>query len=76
MALVLQRGSGGPIKIKVKRAGDQLRTVTDRVEDGDLGYLRLAGFDDGTPAALAAAVQDLRRRSGGKLAGLVLRSAR
>ena len=72
VALVLQRGSGGPIKIKVKRAGDQLQTVTDRVEDGDLGYLRLAGFDDGTPAALAAAVQDLRRQTGGKLAGLVL----
>ena len=29
VALVLQRGSGGPIKIKVKRAGDQLQTVTD-----------------------------------------------
>ena len=72
VALVLQRGTGGPLKIKVKREGDRLQTVTDRVEDGDLGYLRLAGFDNGTPAALAAAVQDLRRRTSGKLAGLVL----
>lgn len=72
VALVLERGSGGPIKVKVKREADRLQTVTDRVEDGDLGYLRLAGFDNGTPAALSAAVQDLRRRTGGKLAGLVL----
>ncbi len=70
--LVLQRGSGGPLKIKVKRQAEHLETVSDRVEDGDLGYLRLAGFDNATPAALSAAVQDLRRQAGGKLAGLVL----
>ena len=72
VALVLQRGEGPPIKLTVKRAADSLQAVTARVEDGDLGYLRLAGFDDGTPTALAAAVQDLRQKTSGKLVGLVL----
>jgi carboxyl-terminal processing protease len=72
VALVLQRGEGPPIKVTVKRAADDLQTVTARVEKGDVGYLRLAGFEDGTPAALAAAVQDLRQKAGGKLLGLVL----
>jgi carboxyl-terminal processing protease len=72
VALVLQRGEAPPIKVTVKRAADNLQTVTARVEKGDIGYLRLAGFDDGTQAALASAVQDLRQKTGGKLLGLVL----
>jgi carboxyl-terminal processing protease len=72
VSLVLQRGEGAPIKLTVKRAADNLQTVTARVEDGDIGYLRLVGFDDGTPVALAAAVQDLRQKTNGKLLGLVL----
>ena len=72
VALVLQRGEGAPIKLNVTRAPDNLKTVTARVADGDIGYLRLAGFDNGTPAALAAAVQDLRQKTGGKLLGLVI----
>ncbi len=72
VALVLERGEGPPIKLTVKRAANKLQTVTARVEHGDIGYLRLAGFDDGTSAALAAAVQELRQQTGGKLVGLVL----
>jgi carboxyl-terminal processing protease len=72
VALVLLRGQSAPIKVTVKRAADDLQTVTARVEDNDIGYLRLAGFNDGTPAALTAAVQDLRQKTGGKLLGLVL----
>jgi carboxyl-terminal processing protease len=72
VALVLERGQGAPIKLTLKRAADNLQTVTARIEDGDIGYLRLAGFNDGTAAALTAAVQDLRQKTGGKLLGLVL----
>ncbi|HEV2100982.1 MAG TPA: S41 family peptidase [Stellaceae bacterium] len=72
VALVLQRGESPPIKLTVTRATDKLQTVTARVADGDIGYVRVAGFDDGTQAALAAAVQDLRQKTGGKLLGLVV----
>ncbi len=72
VALVLRRGNGRPIRLSVTRAADQLSTVTARVADGNIGYLRLAGFDGGTQAALAGAMQDLQHQTGGKLAGLVL----
>jgi carboxyl-terminal processing protease len=72
VTLLVQRGEGAPIKVTVKRAPEHLQTVTARVEEGDIGYMRLAGFDEGTAAAMAAAVQDLRQKTGGKLAGLAL----
>jgi carboxyl-terminal processing protease len=71
--LTLQRGDeAAPVKVTVKRAADHLQTVSARVVDDNLGYLRLAGFDAGTAAGLAAAVQDLRRQTGGKLLGVVV----
>jgi carboxyl-terminal processing protease len=70
--LALQRGDGSPIKLTLKRAADHLQTVTAQVEEGNIGYLRLAGFDDGTQAALTAALQELQQKTAGKLAGLVL----
>src|SRR6266571_4251592 len=70
VALSLRRGAGKPIKLTIKREAFKLETVSARVEGGNIGYLRLAGFDGGTPAAIAAAVQDLRQK--GKLIGLIL----
>ncbi len=72
VALALQRGAGNPIKLSLERAADHLRPVTAQVEDGNIGYVRIAGFDDATPAALAAALQDLRHKTAGRLSGLVL----
>jgi carboxyl-terminal processing protease len=46
--------------------------VVGRVEAGNIGYLRIAGFDGGTQAALAAAVQDLRQKIGSRLSGFIL----
>ncbi|MGA8757039.1 MAG: S41 family peptidase [Stellaceae bacterium] len=71
--LTLQRsGQGVPLKLTVKRAPERLQTVTARVEDGDVGYVRLAGFDNGTASALAAAAQNLRQETTGRLLGLVV----
>lgn len=72
VTLTLRRGSGPPIHVPIKRTPYQLQTVSSRLVDGNIGYLRIAGFDDGTPAALGAALQDLRQQAGGKLAGLAL----
>ena len=70
--LTLRRGNGGPIDVKIKREPYTLRTVAAHVEAGNIGYLRIAGFDSGTQAALAGAVQDLRQRTGNKLIGFIL----
>jgi carboxyl-terminal processing protease len=72
VALILRRGNGGPIDLKIKREAFKLQTVAAHLEAGNIGYLRIAGFDGGTQAALAAAVQDLRQRTGNKLIGFIL----
>jgi carboxyl-terminal processing protease len=70
--LTLRRGAEKPIDLTLKRQAYKLRSVVGRVEAGNIGYLRIAGFDGGTQAALTAAVQDLRQKTGGKLIGLIL----
>jgi carboxyl-terminal processing protease len=70
--LTLRRGNGGPIKVTLKREPYKLQTVTARVEGDNIGYLRVAGFDDGTAASVTAAVQDLRQKIGSKLIGFIL----
>jgi len=70
--LTLRRGAEKPIDVTLKREAYKLQTVVGRVEAGNIGYLRIAGFDGGTQAALAAAVQDLRQKTGNKLIGFIL----
>ena len=72
VALTLRRGNGGPIDVNMKREPFKLQTVAGRVESGNIGYLRVAGFDGTTQKALADTVQDLRQRSGNKLIGFIL----
>ena len=70
--LTLRRGAEKPIDVTLKREAYRLQTVVGRVEAGNIGYLRIAGFDGGTQAALATAVQDLRQKTGNKLIGFIL----
>ena len=70
--LVLRRGTEKPLDLTLKREAYKLQSVVGRVEGGNIGYLRIAGFDGGTQAALAAAVQDLRQKIGSKLTGFIL----
>jgi carboxyl-terminal processing protease len=72
IALTLRRGTSGPIDVTIKREPFKLQTVASRIEGGNIGYLRVAGFDAGTPTALAGAIQDLRQRNGNKLIGFIL----
>jgi carboxyl-terminal processing protease len=70
--LTLRHGTEKPIDLTLKREAYKLQTVVGRVEAGNIGYLRIAGFDGATQAALAAAVQELRQKVGSKLVGLIL----
>ena len=72
VALMLRRGTGDPIEVKLKREVEKQQTVTSRVEAGTFGYIRLAGFDGSTQAALGAAVQEIQQKAGNKLLGFVL----
>jgi carboxyl-terminal processing protease len=70
--LTLRRGNSGPIELKIKREPFKLHTVSARVESGNVGYLRIAGFDGGTKDALTGAVKDLRQKTGDKLIGFIV----
>lgn len=70
--LTLRRGNNRPMKVTIKRETFGLQTVTARVEGENIGYLRLAGFDEATAGAVSGAVQDLRQQIGNKLIGFVL----
>jgi carboxyl-terminal processing protease len=70
--LTLRRDNRGPIDVTVKRERYKLQTVTARIEAENIFYVRVAGFDSGTPAAIIGAVQDLRQRAGNKVIGFIL----
>jgi carboxyl-terminal processing protease len=72
VALMLRRGTGAPIETKIKRAAGKFPTVSARVEGGDVAYVRLAGFDETSQAALSAAVKEVRQQAGNKLIGFIL----
>jgi carboxyl-terminal processing protease len=72
VSLMLRRGSGTPIEVKLNRSPLKLQTINGRVESGDIGYVRIAGFDDQTPAALAEAVKNVRQQAGNKLLGFIV----
>lgn len=72
VALMLRRGTGAPIELKLKRTNQKLQSVSGRVEGGDVGYVRVAGFDDQTAAALTEAVKNVRQQAGNKLIGFIV----
>jgi len=72
VVLNLRRGNESPFDVTIERRPYKLQTVVGHVEAGNIGYLRIAGFDNGTQAALARAIQDLQQRAGNKLIGFIL----
>jgi carboxyl-terminal processing protease len=72
VTLTLRGTDGKPADITVKRSNAKLATVASHLDGDDVGYIRIAGFDDGTQAALTAAIQDLQQKAGKKLVGFVL----
>jgi carboxyl-terminal processing protease len=72
VALKLRRGTGKPFDVKVKCVAGGFPTLTAQLESGDIGYVRLADFDDKTAASLNDAVKNLRTQAGSKMIGLIL----
>ncbi len=72
VTLMLRRGTEKPIEVKVKRAAGPFPTVSHHLENGDIGYVRVGGFDAGTADVLAAAIKDLRQQAGSRLIGFIV----
>ena len=70
--LTLRRGTDKPVELTMKREAYKVQTVTEHVVGSDIGYVRIAGFDGSTQAALAGAVRNLREQTANRLIGFIL----
>ncbi|MGA8401847.1 MAG: S41 family peptidase [Stellaceae bacterium] len=72
VTLTFRGDDSKPHDVKLKRGAGNWSTVASHLEGDDVGYIRVAGFDNGTQAALTAAVQNLAQQAGNKLIGYVI----
>lgn len=69
---IVREGESKPLRIKVKRAVIQLRTVKNRILEPGYGYLRITQFQGNTDKDVYKALHKLIKEDHGKLKGLVL----
>lgn len=69
--LTLRRGSGQAFDVIIERAVIRVRPVRWRTE-GNLGYIRIASFNEQVRPGLERAMSELREELGDQLAGLVI----
>lgn len=70
---ILRKGADKPLQFSVMREIIPIRAVKSRVEDGDIGYLRIISFTDKTFDDLQAAIAKIKKQvPEDKLKGYVL----
>jgi carboxyl-terminal processing protease len=61
-----------PLDLTMQREVIHIQVVRQRLESGDIGYLRLTSFNEQTDAALKRGLDQLKQQSGGRLRAIVL----
>ncbi len=69
---IKREGVEKPLEISMLREVIHIQVVKQRMEPGDIGYLRLSQFTEQADAGLKAAVKTLKQQSGGKMKALIL----
>ena len=69
---ILREGSEEPLQFTLKRSHVELRSVKAELPERSFGYVRISQFSETTGDDLDAALENLRKRNGGPLKGLVL----
>jgi carboxyl-terminal processing protease len=73
ITLTIKRdGVDKPLEVSMLREVIHIQVVKQRMEPGDIGYVRLSQFTEQADSALKQAVKTLRQQSGGKLRALIL----
>ncbi|MFM2129382.1 MAG: hypothetical protein RL477_928, partial [Pseudomonadota bacterium] len=70
--LTIRRAGQGPFDVSLTRANIKITPVKARLEEEDIGYIRITSFNEQTTSGLEKAMTDLRKQVKGKLAGLVI----
>src|SRR3990172_5697739 len=69
---IVRQGARAPLKIKLIRDIIQIQSVKNRVEGGNVGYIRITTFNAQTYPGLKKAFEDIRKQAGDKLIGYVI----
>jgi C-terminal peptidase prc len=72
VVLTVKRAANEPFPLMLTRAKILINPVRSHLEGGDIGYIRIATFNERTDGNLVAAVRNLKEQAGGKLAGIIL----
>jgi carboxyl-terminal processing protease len=69
---IKREGVNQPLEISMQREVIHIQVVKQRMEPGNIGYVRLTEFTEQADAALKQAAKTLKQQAGGKLKALVL----
>ncbi len=69
---VRREGVNEPLKYKMNRDVIKIKAVKSRLENDDIGYIRITTFNQNTFDSLKAAIEKAKKDSKGKLAGYVI----
>jgi carboxyl-terminal processing protease len=69
---IVRQGAKAPIKYKLVRDIIQIQSVKNRVENGNVGYIRITTFNAQTSPGLNKAFDDIKKQAGDKLIGYVI----
>jgi carboxyl-terminal processing protease len=73
ITLTIRRiGVDRPLVFSMRREIIHIRVVKQRLEPGNIGYVRIAEFTEPVEAALKQAVRSLKRQAGGTLNALIV----
>ena len=72
VVLTIARANQPVFDLPITRAVIRVDSVKSALQPGHVGYVRISGFDENTPAQLRAAVARLRQAAGGRFSGFVL----
>jgi carboxyl-terminal processing protease len=70
--LTIRRGSKEPFSVTITRAKIKITPIKARIEDKDVGYIRITSFNEQTTSGLRRAYRRISKKAKGGLKGLVL----
>jgi carboxyl-terminal processing protease len=69
---VKREGVDKPLEISMMREIIHIQVVKQRMEPGDIGYIRLSQFTEQADAGIRTAMRTLKQQSGGKMKAVIL----
>jgi carboxyl-terminal processing protease len=70
--LTIRRAEREPFDVTLTRAIITVQSVRSRIEQKDVGYIRITSFNEQTSSGLTKAIEKLKADTKGKLTGLIL----